>query len=131
MTKQNPNLQDSFLNQARKDNLEIEVMLLTGTTFTGVIKGFDNFTVIVESGGKQHLVYKHGIAQLIGLHFSRPSSPRSENRKRPPKPSKGDKPAAGDKKGENKFNALDLSGIEVDEGGQVKSAEETEAGETS
>ena len=60
------NLQDSFLNQVRRENSEVQILLVNGTVLTGVVKGFDNFTVILGSRkGQQHLIYKHAIAQLV------------------------------------------------------------------
>lgn len=60
--KQGINIQDQFLNQLRKDSIPITVFLLNGFQLRGLIKGFDNFTVIVETEGKQQLVYKHAIS---------------------------------------------------------------------
>ncbi|MDQ0206258.1 RNA chaperone Hfq [Alkalicoccobacillus murimartini] len=60
--KQGINIQDQFLNQLRKDSIPITVFLLNGFQLRGQIKGFDNFTVIVETEGKQQLVYKHAIS---------------------------------------------------------------------
>jgi host factor-I protein len=65
MSKVNMNLQDSFLNQVRKEATELKMVLVDGTTLTGVVRGFDNFTVILSSRGAQHLIYKHAISQLI------------------------------------------------------------------
>jgi host factor-I protein len=65
MAKNDMNLQDSFLNQVRKDNAEIQLVLLDGTRLTGLVRGFDNFTVIVNARGQQHLIYKHAISQII------------------------------------------------------------------
>ena len=65
MTKSGMNLQDSFLNQVRKDNQEILLVLLDGARLTGYVRGFDNFTVILGARGQQHLIYKHAIAQII------------------------------------------------------------------
>lgn len=65
MGKAMVNLQDSFLNQVRKENSEIEMVLVNGTHLTGLVRGFDNFTVVVNAAGKQHLVYKHAIAQIV------------------------------------------------------------------
>ncbi len=65
MAKHDMNLQDSFLNQVRKDNTEIQLVLLDGARLTGLVRGFDNFTVIVNARGNQHLIYKHAIAQII------------------------------------------------------------------
>ncbi|MGX6441847.1 RNA chaperone Hfq [Neobacillus sp. K501] len=56
------NIQDQFLNQCRKDNTNVTVFLLNGFQLRGQIKGFDNFTVLFESEGKQQLVYKHAIS---------------------------------------------------------------------
>ena len=61
----NLNLQDVFLNQARKDRMSITIYLVNGFQFRGVVKGFDNYTVILESEGKQQLVYKHAISTII------------------------------------------------------------------
>ena len=60
--KQGINIQDQFLNQLRKDSIPITVFLLNGFQLRSLIKGFDNFTVIVETEGKQQLVYKHAIS---------------------------------------------------------------------
>lgn len=56
------NIQDQFLNQLRKENTNVTVFLLNGFQIRGQIKGFDNFTVLFESEGKQQLVYKHAIS---------------------------------------------------------------------
>ncbi|MFC0558518.1 RNA chaperone Hfq [Halalkalibacter alkalisediminis] len=60
--KQPINIQDQFLNQLRKDNISVTVFLTNGFQIRGLIKGFDNFTVILETEGKQQLVYKHAIS---------------------------------------------------------------------
>jgi len=65
MAKAAINLQDSFLNQVRRDSSEVKMILLDGSALIGVVRGFDNFTVIVSSRSSQHLVYKHAIAQII------------------------------------------------------------------
>lgn len=60
--KQSVNIQDQFLNQLRKEGVNVTVFLLNGFQLRGQIKGFDNFTVLFESEGKQQLVYKHAIS---------------------------------------------------------------------
>jgi len=60
--KQSVNIQDQFLNQLRKDGTYVTVFLLNGFQIRGQVKGFDNFTVLFESEGKQQLVYKHAIS---------------------------------------------------------------------
>ena len=58
------NLQDSFLNQVRKENNPVTIYLVNGFQLRGLVKGFDNFTVIIENEGKQQLVYKHAISTI-------------------------------------------------------------------
>ncbi|WP_177503902.1 RNA chaperone Hfq [Anaerosinus sp.] len=58
------NLQDSFLNQVRKENVAVIIYLMNGFQLRGLVKGFDNFTVIIENDGKQQLVYKHAISTI-------------------------------------------------------------------
>jgi host factor-I protein len=59
------NLQDSFLNQVRKENLKVTFYLTNGFQFRGVVKGFDNYVIVLESEGRQNLVYKHAISTII------------------------------------------------------------------
>ncbi len=59
------NLQDLFLNQARKDNVPVTIFLVNGVKIMGQVRGFDNFTVILDSNNQQMLVYKHAISTLI------------------------------------------------------------------
>ena len=58
------NLQDSFLNHVRKENLGVIIYLVNGFQIRGLVRGFDNFTVIIENEGKQQLVYKHAISTI-------------------------------------------------------------------
>lgn len=58
-------LQDTFLNQVRKENQVITIFLINGVRVTGTVKGFDNFTVILTSTGKDNLIYKHAISTII------------------------------------------------------------------
>ncbi len=59
------NLQDVFLNQARKEKIQVTIYLTNGFQFRGIVKGFDNFTVVLDSEGRQNLVYKHAISTII------------------------------------------------------------------
>ena len=56
------NIQDTFLNQLRKENIPVTVFLMNGFQIRGVIKAFDNFTIIIDSEGRQQMVYKHAIS---------------------------------------------------------------------
>lgn len=65
--KQTVNIQDTFLNQVRKENIPVTIYLVNGFQLRGIIKGFDNFTVVLDSEGKQQLVYKHAISTFTPL----------------------------------------------------------------
>jgi host factor-I protein len=58
------NLQDSFLNHVRKENLAVTIYLVNGFQLRGLVRGFDNFTIIIENDGKQQLVYKHAVSTI-------------------------------------------------------------------
>lgn len=64
MNKQTNNLQDIFLNGARKNKISVIIYLTNGFQLKGFVKGFDNFTVVLDSEGKQMLVYKHAITTI-------------------------------------------------------------------
>ncbi len=63
----NINLQDVFLNQVRKEHIPVTIYLTNGFQLRGMVKGFDNFTVVLDSEGKQQLVYKHAISTVTPL----------------------------------------------------------------
>lgn len=67
MNKSQINIQDTFLNQIRKENIPVIIYLVNGFQIRGIVKAFDNFTIIVESEGKQQLVYKHAISTFTPL----------------------------------------------------------------
>lgn len=60
--KQSINIQDTFLNHLRKENVAVTIYLVNGFQLRGYIKAFDNFTIVIDSEGKQQLVYKHAIS---------------------------------------------------------------------
>ena len=59
------NLQDAFLNQARRDRLNVTMFLMNGFQLHGIVKGFDGFTVVLDSEGKQQLIDKHAISTIV------------------------------------------------------------------
>lgn len=67
MTTKPLNLQDSFLNQIRRENVPVIIYLVNGFQLRGAVRGFDNFTVILENDGKQQLVYKHAISTITPI----------------------------------------------------------------
>lgn len=64
MNKSSNNLQDVFLNQARKNRISVIVHLVNGFQIKGYVKGFDNFTIILDSDGKQIMIYKHAVSTV-------------------------------------------------------------------
>ncbi len=67
MTKGPVNLQDNFLNQARKENMFMTIFLVNGYQIKGTVKSFDNFTLLLDVDGKQQLIYKHAVSTIIPL----------------------------------------------------------------
>jgi len=68
MQEKQSSLQDRFLNQARKENVPVTVFLTNGFQIRGQVKGFDSFTVVLDSEGKQQLIYKHALSTIVPLH---------------------------------------------------------------
>jgi|GEM_PF-530104 len=64
MGKSQVNLQDIFLNQMRKEKIPVTMYLVNGARLTGMIKGFDNFVILLKQESQQ-LVYKHAISTII------------------------------------------------------------------
>jgi len=62
------NLQEIFLNQARRDRIPLTLFLMNGFQIRGTVRGFDNFTVVMDSDGKQQLIYKHAISTFVPAH---------------------------------------------------------------
>lgn len=64
MNKQINNLQDIFLNGARKNKIQVTIYLINGFQLKGYVKGFDSFTIILDCDSKQMLVYKHAVTTI-------------------------------------------------------------------
>lgn len=58
------NLQDSFLNRVRQEKVPVTMFLMNGFQMRGVVRGFDSFVVILETDGKQQMIYKHAISTV-------------------------------------------------------------------
>lgn len=67
MNKTSNNLQDIFLNNARKDKIPVIIYLTNGFQLKGAVKGFDSFTVVLDSDSRQLLIYKHAISTISPL----------------------------------------------------------------
>ena len=59
-----PNIQDVFLNYARREKLPVQIRLMDGSAFEGRVKNFDRFALIVEHSGADHMIFKHAIATI-------------------------------------------------------------------
>ena len=72
-TKPAQNIQDSFLNSARKEKSAITIYLLSGVKLTGRIRSFDKYSVVLEAGNQEQLIFKHAISTVVmprGAHAS-------------------------------------------------------------
>lgn len=67
MSKSNE-LQDLYLSRARRAQEPVTMFLMNGFQMRGVITGFDPFVVVLESDGKQQIIYKHAISTIVASH---------------------------------------------------------------
>ncbi len=67
MAKVVNNFQDVFLNEARKTSTPVTIHLVNGFQLRGVVKGFDSYVIVLESDGKQMLVYKHAMTTITPI----------------------------------------------------------------
>ena len=58
------NIQDAFLNSARREKIAVVIHLLQGSTLAGRIKSFDKFSVLLDSSGQDVLIFKHSISTI-------------------------------------------------------------------
>ena len=65
MEKQAQNIQDSFLNNARKDKGIVVIYLVSGVKLSGRIRSFDKYSLIMESNNQEQLVFKHAISTVV------------------------------------------------------------------
>ena len=59
------NLQDLILNEVRREHTAVTMVLMNGFQLHGIVRGYDSFTVILDSDGKQQLIYKHAISTVV------------------------------------------------------------------
>src|ERR1044072_5556821 len=78
--QQQNTIQDSFLNSARKERSNVTIYLMSGVKLTGRIKSFDKYSVILEAGAQEQLIFKHAISTVSlprgggrDFHYSRKS----------------------------------------------------------
>jgi host factor-I protein len=71
MDKPAQNIQDSFLNNARKDKGVVTIYLLSGVKLSGRIRSFDKYSLVMETNNQEQLIFKHAISTVV---TQRPSS---------------------------------------------------------
>jgi host factor-I protein len=77
-TKPAQNIQDTFLNTARKDKSPITIYLMSGVKLSGRIRSFDKYSVVLETNNQEQLIFKHAISTVVmgrgAHHMERPAS---------------------------------------------------------
>jgi host factor-I protein len=65
LEKQAQNIQEAFLNNARKDKTFLTIYLMSGVKLSGRIKSFDKYSVILETNNQEQLIFKHAISTVV------------------------------------------------------------------
>jgi host factor-I protein len=65
MEKQAQNIQEAFLNNARKDKTFLTIYLMSGVKLSGRIKSFDKYSVVLETNNQEQLIFKHAISTVV------------------------------------------------------------------
>ena len=76
--KNNTDLQDTFLNNVRKNNIQVTIHLVNGFQIKGMVKGFDNFVIMMDVMGRQQMVYKHAVSTVSPVNTFRPEGEETE-----------------------------------------------------
>ena len=58
------NVQDAFLNNVRKLHTPVVIYLISGYQMRGIVKSFDHYVILLETDGKQNMVYKHAVSTI-------------------------------------------------------------------
>jgi host factor-I protein len=92
MEKLTQNIQEAFLNNARKDKTFLTIYLMSGVKLSGRIKSFDKYSVVLESNNQEQLIFKHAISTVVmsrPVHGSAPFAPAAPSSGPSPAPSAG------------------------------------------
>ena len=65
MEKPAQNIQDSFLNNARKDKILLTIYLMSGVKLSGRIKSFDKYSLVLETNNQEQLIFKHAVSTVV------------------------------------------------------------------
>jgi host factor-I protein len=89
-TKSTPqNIQDAFLNTVRREKDTVTIYLMNGAKLSGRIRSFDKFSVLLESGSQEQLIFKHAISTILharrhtGEHHRPPQAGESSSETHP------------------------------------------------
>jgi host factor-I protein len=77
MDKPAQNIQDSFLNNARKEKGLVTIYLLSGVKLSGRIKSFDKYSLVLETNSQEQLIFKHAISTVVTTRAIQHSSSHS------------------------------------------------------
>jgi len=72
MDKPAQNIQDSFLNNARKDKVVLTIYLMSGVKLSGRIKSFDKYSLVLETNNQEQLIFKHAVSTVVTQKSSHP-----------------------------------------------------------
>ena len=93
------NIQDTFLNTARKERNSITIYLMSGVKLTGRIRSFDKYSVVLETNNQEQLIFKHAISTVAVGKASHAYSERPKVVTAPTAPDVGETPAASGTEG--------------------------------
>jgi host factor-I protein len=75
MDKLAQNIQEAFLNNARKEKTFLTIYLMSGVKLSGRIKSFDNYSVVLETNNQEQLIFKHAISTVTAAKIAAVSAP--------------------------------------------------------
>lgn len=90
MEKLAQNIQEAFLNNARKDKTFLTIYLMSGVKLSGRIKSFDKYSVVLETNNQEQLIFKHAISTVV---VSKPYHSSGGSHPPPPAGTGGSSPA--------------------------------------
>jgi host factor-I protein len=86
MDKPAQNIQDSFLNNARKEKGVVTIYLLSGVKLSGRIKSFDKYSLVLETNNQEQLIFKHAISTVVTSRPTHHPAPHAHVPSPPPLP---------------------------------------------
>jgi host factor-I protein len=86
MDKPAQNIQDSFLNNARKEKGLVTIYLLSGVKLSGRIKSFDKYSLVLETNNQEQLIFKHAISTVVTTRAIQHSASHASNHQSSPAP---------------------------------------------